>query len=67
MLLLWTGRPTELSWTDLEEGLELLQPRYVNTLYPDSSSLLLHDSRYDLNVETAIMIQNAYAFMLHAS
>ena len=31
--------------THLEEQLQ--GPRYVNTLYPDSS-LLLHDSRYDV-------------------
>ena len=50
--------PTAMDWklqnchglaTDLEEEqLEQLQPRYINTLYPDSSSLLLHDSRYDV-------------------
>ena len=31
-----------------EEQLKQLQPRYVNILYPDSSSMLLHDSRYDV-------------------
>jgi hypothetical protein len=35
--------------TDLEEEqLVQLQPRYVNTLFPVSSSLLLHDNRYDV-------------------
>ena len=43
-MMAWTERPTHGLPTDLEE--EQLQPRYVNILYPDSSSLLLHDSRY---------------------